>query len=872
MQTQAGPTTTMRLSPPRLFASILLIISSSAIPGAAGGTEARGGARSAKAGATASIAATRVEEASALRLDGDVNEGAWSKAPAITGFVQRDPHEGQAPTHPTEARVLYDREALYVAVRAFDSDPSKIVGILTRRDTDSPSDWVSVLVDSYHDHRTAYEFSVNAAGVKADRYRFNDTNEDGGWDAVWDVKVTRDERGWVARFTIPFSQLRFDPARADTFGLAITRRIGRLNELSTWPLLSKSATGLVSQFGELTGLALDGSRKRLELVPYAVTQLQTQPSEPGNPFVPSRDPGIALGADVKYALTPGLTLTGTLNPDFGQVEADPAVVNLSAFETYFNERRPFFMEGSGIFRFDIDCNDGECRGLFYSRRIGRTPRGIPEAPDGGYAWAPTQTTILGAAKLTGRVGAFSVGALNALTSEESGRVYSAGLTTRPAAEPLTSYSVARATREFSNQSSLGFMATATNRRLAPGLDFLPGQAYSGGADWDWRLGKKYSLTGYWAGSLVKGSDESISGIQQSMVHAYQRPDADHVDLDEGRTTLGGMSASLNIARIGGDRLRFSNGAWMKTPGFEINDLGFLRRADERGISNWFQVRGDKPSRHLRFWRLNFNHWALWNFAGDRLVWGGNVNGHVRTSGNHQASVGFNVEAAGFEDRLTRGGPGGLGNASRSFWHSFTTDDRKAVRGSYNLNAGWDQHGSSRVSISPSVQVRPSSALLFSVGLGFSRNIDDTQWVEKVTDARDHYTFGHLHQTTVSATVRVNYTITPTLSIQLYAQPFVSAGAYTRFKELVDGRAARYEDRYAAYAYEGNPDFNYRSFRTTNVLRWEYRPGSTLFVVWQQGREDAVSLGDFRFRRDFGDVFAAPGRNVFLVKMAHWLNF
>jgi len=830
-------------------------------------------ARSSVRGTRPTVVATSVDAASAVRLDGEPNDEAWLKAPAITEFVQRDPHEGRQPSHPTEARVLYDREALYVAVRAFDAEPSKIVGILSRRDTDSPSDWVGVIVDSYHDRRTAYEFSVNAAGVKADRYRFNDTNEDVSWDAVWDVKVTRDDRGWLARFRIPFSQLRFDPVRADTFGLAITRRIGRLNELSTWPLISKSATGIVSSLGELTGLQLAGGHKRLELVPYAVAQVQAQPAAPGNPFVDTRDPGAAFGADVKFALTPGLTLTGTLNPDFGQVEADPAVVNLSAFETYFAERRPFFIEGSGIFRFDIDCNDGECRGLFYSRRIGRTPRGVPETPpDGGYAWTPLQTTILGAAKLTGRAGAFSLGALNAITGEESAKVFSAGVTTRPVAEPLTSYSVARAKREFADQSSLGFMATATNRQVPADVSFLPGQAYTGGADWDWRLGKTYSLSGYWAGSVVRGSEEAISGLQESAVHVYQRPDADHVEFDPTRTGLGGMSASLNIARIGGNRVRFSNGVWMKTPGFDINDLGFLQRADERGVSNWFQIREDTPSRHLRFWRLNFNHWALWNFAGDRMVWGGNVNAHARTTGNHQAAVGFTLEAEGFDDRLTRGGPGGLVTPGRFLWHTFTTDDRKAIRFTYDLQGGTDGHGSSRWGLGPTIQVRPSSALLASVGLRFNKNIDQTQWVENVTDTRDHYVFGYLHQTTVSATLRLNYTITPTLSIQLYAQPFVSAGAYTSFKELVDGRAARYEDRYASYPYAGNPDFNYRSFRTTNVLRWEYRPGSTVFVVWQQGREESLADGTFSFRRDFGNAFAAAGRNVFLVKMAHWLNF
>ena len=821
-----------------------------------------------------SIPATRANEAGAIRLDGDLNDATWNRAPVISNFIQREPNEGAQPTFRTEARVVYDAAALYVSVHAFDNDPSKIVGILTRRDTDSPSDWLTVVVDSYHDRRTAYEFGVNAAGVKLDRYRFNDFNLDTGWDAVWDVKVGRDAQGWHAVFRIPFSQLRFDPAHAETFGFAITRRIGRLNETSTWPLMPRGASGFVSSLGELTGLKLEGNRKRLEVVPYTVGQLKTQPGEPGNPFVKPRDPGLSMGADLKFALTPALTVTGTVNPDFGQVEADPAVVNLSGFETYFQEQRPFFMEGSGIFRFDIDCNDGECRGLFYSRRIGRTPRGEPTVPENGFSSIPGQTTILGAAKLTGRIGGFSVGALNAVTSEEHASLSDGDRRYSAVVEPLTNYSVGRARREFANQSSIGFMATATNRRLTSEVSFLPSQAYSGGTDWDWRLGKKgaYSLIGYWAGSTVRGSAEAIDQLQTNMVHAYQRPDSSRLSEDPTRTSMNGSSGQLGISKIAGDTLRFNSVAWYKTPGFEINDLGFLMRADDIGYANWFQFRRDKPSKFFRTVRLNFNQWESRNFDGDRTGLGGNVNGSVRTSGNHVIGAGYNIEAAAFDDRLTRGGPGGMGTAWRFFWFNFNSDDRKAAMLQISAQGGQDRHGSSRMSFNPSVVVRPADALSVSLGVGYSKNVADSQWVEQVTDPGTHYVFGHLSQTTVAATLRVNYTLTPRLSIQIYGQPFVSAGHYGHFKELVDGRASRYEDRYAPFAYSGDPDFNYRSFRTTNVLRWEYRPGSTLFVVWQQGREDTVTRGDFRFSRDFGNAFSAPGRNVFLVKAAHWLNF
>ena len=449
-----------------------------------------------------------------------------------------------------------------------DPEPAKIVGHRTRRDEGSPSDWVRVMIDSFHDKRSAFEFAVNPAGVKQDTYWFNDSSSDEGWDAVWDVSVSRKPDGWRAEFKIPFSQLRFQPTEATTFGLAFVRQIGRLNETSTWPLLSKNASGYVSSFGELTGLRLDRSPKRLEMVPYIVGDVTQQTVEAGNSLLKGTDPDLNVGLDIKYALRPGLTLTGTVNPDFGQVEADPAVVNLSAFETFFSERRPFFVEGSGIFRFDTDCNDGSCSGLFYSRRIGRAPRGEPDVPDGGYASAPRQTTIIGASKLTGRVGGFSVGALNALTAEENAVIADGLHRTTQTVEPFSSYSVVRAKKEFANQSSLGFITTSTNRNLDDATRFLPGQAYTGGVDWDWRFAKRYAIQGYWAGSSVLGDPAAIHGAageQRPQLPAPRfiapggRPDADIAErlLDAARAEQDcGPAGSLQLERLGEEsRLR-----------------------------------------------------------------------------------------------------------------------------------------------------------------------------------------------------------------------------------------------------------------------------------------------------------------------------
>jgi hypothetical protein len=821
--------------------------------------------------ATASdrIAATAVPSTSAVRVDGDLSDEIWRRAPVITGFKQREPNDGAPPTFETEARVAYDATALYIAVHALDPDPARVVGIRSRRDESSPSDWISVAVDSFHDRRTAFEFAVNPAGVKKDTYWFNDGNEDQGWDAVWDVAVSKDARGWRAEFRIPFSQLRFHRSQSATFGLAIIRQVARLNETTTWPLLSKSANGFVSSFGELTGLTLDRSPKRLELVPYVLGDLTTERVDAANPLTSGSDPDGALGLDLKYALRPGLTLTGTLNPDFGQVEADPAVVNLSAFETFFSERRPFFVEGSGVFRFDLDCNDGNCSGLFYSRRIGRAPRGAPDIPDDGYASVPLQTTILGAAKLTGRVGAFSMGALNAVTSDEDALIARGTERTRQTVEPLSSYSVLRARREFANQSSLGFMMTGTNRNLDQSTRFLPGQAYTGGMDWDWRLSRRYAVQGYVAGSSVRGDAAAIDELQRSNVHSYHRPDAAYLDYDPARTSLNGYAASAAFSKIGGERVRLNTNVAVKSPGFDINDIGFLRRADQTTMGNWVQWRHDRPSRYLRSFRLNLNQYAGWNFGGDLLYSGGNVNAHAVFANHWSTGMGINVNAQAFDDRATRGGPGAYDNAQQSVWGYLESDGRKAVSAGVNAFISSDGQGSRFRDFSPSLTWRPASFLMVSGGLSFSTNRADPQWIEQ---SGDHYVFGRLHQKTAAIRARVNYTVTPALSIQLYAEPFVSAGDYSSFKELRDGRAMDYARRYTPFPYEGNPDFNYRSFRTTNVLRWEYRPGSTLFVVWQQGREDVLDRGRFNFTGDLSGVFDAPARNVFLVKWAYWINF
>ena len=821
--------------------------------------------------------AAAASTATAVRVTGELSEEAWRTAVPVDAFLQRDPHEAGEPSQRTEFRVAYNASTLFVKVRAFDTDPDKIVTYLTRRDLDSPCDWIRILVDSYHDKRTAYEFAVNPSGVKMDRYWYNDNNRDDSWDAVWDVSVSRDAQGWSAEFRIPFSQLRFTPSAASTFGFAVSRSIGRLNETSTWPLLARSASGYVSSFGELGGLTLAASLKKLELVPYALADLTRQPTG-GNPLVKRAAPDGALGIDLKYALTPGLTFTGTINPDFGQVEADPAVVNLTAFETFFSERRPFFVEGSGNFNFNMDCNDGSCTGLFYTRRIGRSPQGAGDLPGGDdtYTDVPAQTTILGAGKLTGRVGKFSVGVMQAFTQEETARVLSGPLTSRQAVEPSTSYTVGRVRREFANQSSLGVMLTSTSRSRDSGLTFLADRAQTAGVDFDLRFKKRYSLTGYWVGSDVNGAPEAINRLQQNSRHYFQRPDLKAATLDTGSTSLAGQGAQISISKIGGERVRFNSNASFKSPGLDTNDVGFMRRADQRNFSNWLQLRNDKPNRWFRNRNVNVNQFAQWNSDGDLLGSSGNVNGGMTFVNNWSTGGGIGLQHSEFDDRATRGGPGVVSRGSREGWHWLNSDNRKALSLNYFMGGGSNADGASWFEFGPGVTYRPVPSITFNPSIRYARNIFDAQWVGRYGAAPNHYVFAHLDQTTVAVTLRFNYTMSPTLSLQLYAQPFVSAGGYDGFKELSDGRSLDYAGRYRPYAYDfaanGDPDFNVKSFRTTNVLRWEYKPGSTLFVVWQQARENDAVPGGFRFGRDLHDIFGVAPRNVFLVKLAYWVNY
>ncbi|MBI2407525.1 MAG: carbohydrate binding family 9 domain-containing protein [Gemmatimonadetes bacterium] len=845
---------------PAFILAAQVAVASAAVPVASGPADAP-----ARRASPTVAEASRAERA--VVVDGRDDDAAWRDAQIIDSFRQFDPVENGDPRgFRTEAKVVYDDRYLYVFVRAFDPRPDSLLALLSRRDVRTQSDWLHLMIDSYHDRRTGYRFTVNPAGVQRDVYMSNDGNEDLSWDAVWSVATRLEKDAWTAEYRIPFSQLRFAQSDAHTFGLAIWRDVGRTNERLSWPLYRRNQPGMVSQFGELRGLDKIASPRRLEATPYTVAKDLSHPEGAGR-F--GRQQAASIGADVKYGLTSNLTLDATINPDFGQVEADPSVLNLTAFEQFYQERRPFFLEGQGIFRYDLNCNDGTCSGLFYSRRIGRSPQLGGQYYD---ASNPLNTTILGAAKVTGRLAnGLSIGVMDAMTQREVG---TGGRTIEPAAN----YGVMRLQQDLrKGNSGFGLMLTSTDRQLDRwSEDYLRGSARSLGVDFRHRFSKnRYQVSGYLAGSRVSGSATAIDALQRNGVHNYQRTDA-NLGYDPSATSMGGATMQLALEKQGGGKTRFFSAYQRTTPGFEVNDVGFLARADQQSVSHWFQVSFQKPTNWYRRVSVNFNQWTLWNTGGQMNELGGNINAHAEFTNQWWGHIGANLNSVGnsFDDRVARGGPAVRQVFNRSGWVGLEGDRRWKVQPMFFMRGQMkDASGSWNSGFDPEVAIRVASRMQARVGLSLQRSVNDAQWYGNQADAAGatHYTFARLDQHVAAVTTRLDITATRTLSLQLYASPFVATGSYSNLRELKDGASSSYAGRYAPYG-DGAPltGFNFKEFRSNTVVRWEYRPGSTLFFVWSQGRQqDGLNPGSFQAGRDMRDLFRARPDNTLLIKAAYW---
>ncbi len=830
-------------------------------------------------------------------IDGLLDEPDWEAAMVAGDFIVFEPNEGEAPLQQTDARVLYGDEAVYVGIRAFDSAPDSIVAQLARRDDRPHSDWVDVVIDSYHDRRTAFRFGVNPAGVKSDAYMFDDTNEDDSWDAVWDVATRTDDRGWTAEFRIPYSQLRFDGAAQQTWGINFARFIGRHMERSLWAPISQGDGALVSRFGDLEGLTDLSPPARVEVLPYSLVRMEAVPGSDADPFYDARDFSSAVGADVKYGITTDLTLDVTVNPDFGQVEADPAQVNLTAFETFFQERRPFFVEGSNIFTFRFSEGDGDMadEGLFYSRRIGRAPRG--RVSGAVYADSPERTRILGAAKLSGKTrSGWSLGLLHALTGRETALAANeSGPLGDEVVEPSAQYGMARVSKDFRDgKSAVGVVSTWTlrNGAAAEALALHSG-AWTFGADARHRFGQdRFFVSGYLLGSTVRGSADAVARTQRSPARYFQRPDAEHTEFDPARTSLNGWAGSALFGKIAGGYWRFATGVMARSPGFDSNDVGFMREADFVSPFVWVGYQHFRPTEHFQRWNLNFNAWAPWSFGGEAFQRGANVNGSFTFSNFWGGYAGVMRETAGLSNTSLRGGEMLRVDPSWGGWFGFWSDSRKALQVNAGNNWGVSPDTDSwRYGADVSLRWRPSSRATVSTGPFVNWRHEGTQWVRRFDLAEPRYLFARMEQTTAGITARADWTFSPTLSLQMYAQPFVSAGAYREFKQVVNPRADAYAERFApvdmrtgdgdelsadidgsgsAESFR-NPDFNFKQFRSNVVLRWEYQPGSTLFAVWSQGRDHYAPEGAFSFGSDLGTLLSQRSEDVFILKLSYWIG-
>jgi hypothetical protein len=797
-------------------------------------------------------------------IDGRDDDPAWQSAQVISGFRVFDPKEDGDPSFPTEARVAYDAENLYVFARMFDPHPDSIVSLLSRRDVKTQSEQIKLMIDSYHDRRTAYEFAVNPAGVKRDYYEYNDSQEDITWDAVWDVATKIDSLGWTAEFRIPLSQIRYPRAAEHTFGLMIMRDIVRRSERDSWPVYRRSKNGIASQFGDLAGLRGLGSPHRLEVAPYVVAKNSGVPQATGF----GRTQKQTMGGDLKYGVTSNLTLDATVNPDFGQVEADPAQLNLTAFETFLAEQRPFFLEGTGIFSFN-----GDASRMFYSRRIGRAPQlsGLVDDPT---ADIPAATPILGASKLSGRLASgTSVGSLFAMTGRQS-----IGPTM---IEPQTEYGVFRASQDFRNgESGIGTVVTLVNRELDDdAAQFLRRQSITGGVDARHRFDNgRYRVTGSFATSLVRGTAAAIDRTQRNAVHYYNRPDAG-LPYDPTRRSLSGTDLQLKADKVAGV---FTYGTQYErlSPGFETNDVGFLSQADQQIAQVYASLTSSQPR---AFWRnasaqvyqynqftagglptTNFSELDLFTEFKNRMtlsvsMWGDNL-------------------FTAYCDRCARGGPAVRASPDANVLINVGADPRGHVVPTFAAIYTVADYGRSTLwRVRPYVTVLARSNLSWELGTRYQRNRNDSQWYDNlgaIGSDTTHYLFAHLDQELLSFTCRANYTATTTMSLQLYAEPFVTTGRYFRVRELANPRAPRYEERYRPYPLStDDASFNIKELHTSAVARWEYRPGSTIFFVWTQGRDQQDrDPGSFLPARDLRNLFAAHPDNTLLVKASYWINF
>ena len=841
-------------------------------------------------------------------IDGILNDEAWKEGTWSDNFTQNRPYNGKPATQNTEFKILFDEDNLYVAIKCYDTSPDSIVNRLTRRDQ-ADGDLAGIILDSFHDLRTGFLFGVSSSGVKYDQMFTDDgQSQSSSWDPNWWVKTSINKEGWIAEMKIPFSQVRFDKNSGDVWGLDIARIIYRKDEQAFWQHIPRDAPGFIHLMGELSGLEQIKPRKIFDVTPYGVAKMETFKAEPGNPFRDKgRKPGLNGGLDAKIGVTNNMTMDLTINPDFGQVEADPSEVNLSAYETFFSEKRPFFIEGNNITNFNLGLGNGDVGNdnLFYSRRIGRKPQRDPAVSDGSFTDIPIATTILGAAKLTGKTkNGLSLGFIEAVTAEEKAKIDNEGERTYETVEPLTNYFVGRVQRDFKEgRTILGGILTSTNRNLDANLaDYMHKSAYSGGIDFtQYTKNKNWMFNLNTAFSQVNGSKQALDYTQRSSARYYQRPDNDYTRYDTSRTSLAGSGGRMQIQKLNGHLFLLGAVSW-KTPGFETNDLGYLREADQilsvvvAGYSQW------EPKWIYRNYNFNGDVYMVNNFGGDLTGKGFEWNASAELKNYWNIWTGGNLSGSSLSTGMLRGGPMMELPGSTNARFGFSTDYHKKLTfsASWNGSKGWEKD-SRNLYTGVDISYKPTNYLSLTLSPAYSKSFSELQYVTNLTyNNADRYIFGSIDRETISASLRVNLNLSPNLTFQYWGQPFIASGKYYDYKYILDPMAARYSDRFHNYSSDQitfgsdnypidenidgtddytieQSDFNYKAFLSNLVIRWEYSPGSSVYLVWSQTRSGYNPTGNMYYFNDLGDLFNRKLykqddnynlKNVFLIKFSY----
>lgn len=827
-------------------------------------------------------------------IDGKLDDDCWKNGTWAGDYHQFIPNEGAKPTYPTELNIQYDDKNLYVAFRAFDGEPEKMIRRAGVRD-ETVGDMVGLTLDSYRDYRTGFEFTVTSWGQKVDLVLFNPMNWDFNWNAVWKVKTGTEDSAWVAEYEIPLSQLRFSNQNEQVWGLHTWRWIARLSEESNWERQSKIGPGMLYNFGELRGISGLKKSRRLEIMPYVLGEVKTMESVAGNPFTKNgRSPGGNIGLDAKIGVSSNFTVDLTVNPDFGQVESDPSVMNLSAFETFYEEKRPFFLEGLTIFDYKFDDQS-----LFYSRRIGHTPSLSIDPAKDQFVKMPDKTSILSAAKFSGTTSkGLSVGFIQSLTANEYASISDKdGKRSTKQVEPLTNYMVARVQQGYkAGNTVVGGIFTSANRFIDnQSLEFLTRNAYTGGADilHHWK-DKEFYLDARLIGSYEEGTAESIRALQESSARYYQRPGADFISYDTTRTSLSGYGGRFKIGKGSKGFWKYSTGVSWLSPGLELNDLGYMREADIINNENTVSYLINQPVSVFHTYSIELEQFNSWNFNGTYLESGAHLAFMSEFSNNWSFSINLIGSTDKVDTRVLRGGPEMIMPKSLMTFGQIKTDQSKKVI--FDLAGRLEKTADNSATVyefAPGISIRPVQALKLGVTANYSNNYDNLQYVTQLNyQTEKRYILGTIDQTTLGLTFRIDVNVTPEFSIQYYGSPFISRGSYSDFKRVTNPADKSYVNRFSALNPTlhlagqigldensdssvdymiGDPDFNFHEFRSNLVAKWEYRLGSYIYFVWSMNKSGISGASDISMGESYKELWSIYPDNIFLIKLNYWFT-